>query len=85
MREKPEHHIVGARKIGDLESSASTPPLICSFYIILYMCKVVNVKSDAFTLISMLVSERRICLISRVNHCPDWLKIEHGDQLLNDW
>ncbi len=84
MREKPKRHLVGARKIRDLESSASTPPLICSFYIILYTCKVVNAKPDAFALISILVSERKIYLISRVNHRLNWLKIEHGDQLLDN-
>ena len=50
MREKPKHHLVGTRKIGDLWSSASTPPLICSIAIILYACQVVNAKSDAFSL-----------------------------------
>ena len=48
--EKSKPLLVGTRIIGDLESSASTPPLICSFYIILYTCKVINAKSDAFAL-----------------------------------
>ena len=38
-------------KVVDLGSSASTPPFVWSFPIILYACKVVNAISDAFSLL----------------------------------
>ena len=35
--------------------------------------------------ISMPVFKRRVYHVLRVNHRLNWLKIEHGDQLLDNW
>ena len=80
--------LVGTRKIVDLESSASTPPLICSFHVILYTCKVFNAKSDAFALRNKW-GDRSQFLIVEVFSTSLWIRramnsvLEFGFAVLN--